>query len=178
VLPKALCTQLNNGVKRRETVSANKDLVEFMKRQILIEKEIVRSLNKGIVDIQNPPVKGVLKGISLDSVKHAELYASAVALLTGTPQALKQEHLDEQKALVEKHIKLEAELIGKLEKMLPTIKNNNVAFLLKAILNDEQRHHDMLQMVLEIIVHGETITEADWWEVLWENVPFHGTPGG
>jgi rubrerythrin len=159
-------------------VSAKKELVEFMKRQILIEKEIVESLNKGIADIKNPPVKGVLKGISLDSVKHAELYASAVALLTGVSQALKQENLDEQRALVEKHIKMEADLIKKLEKMMPIIEEKKVAFLLKAILSDEKRHHTMLKMVLEIIVHGETITEADWWEVLWENVPFHGAPGG
>jgi rubrerythrin len=159
-------------------VSAKKELVEFMKRQILIENEIVESLNKGIVNIKNPPVKGVLKGISLDSVKHAELYASAVALLTDVSQALKQENLDEQRALVEKHIQMEAELIKKLEKIMPTIEDKKVVFLLKAILSDEKRHHAMLKMVLEIIVHGETITEADWWEVLWENVPFHGAPGG
>ena len=159
-------------------MSGNKDLIEFMKRQIVIENEIVQSLNKGIVDIKNPPVKGVLKGISLDSVKHAELYASAIALLTDVPQALKQENLDEQRTLVEKHIQMEAELIKKLEKMLPTIENKKVAFLLKAILTDEQRHHAMLKTVLDIIVHGETITEADWWTVLWENVPFHGAPGG
>jgi bacterioferritin (cytochrome b1) len=149
-----------------------------MKRQIVIEKEIVESLNKGIVDIKNPPVKGVLKGISLDSVKHAELYASAVTLLTNVSQALKQENLDAQRALVEKHIRMEAELIKKLEKMMPTIENKKVTFLLNAILTDERRHHAMLKMVLEIIVHGETITEADWWELLWENVPFHGAPGG
>jgi len=159
-------------------MSANKELIEFMKRQILIEKEIVESLNKGIVNIKNPPVKGVLKGISLDSVKHAELYASAITLLTNVSPALKQENLDEQRALVEKHIKMEAELINKLEKMMPTIENKKVAFLLKAILTDEKRHHAMLKTVLDIIVHGETITEADWWEVLWENVPFHGAPGG
>ena len=159
-------------------MSANKDLVEFMKRQIVIEKEIVDSLNKGIVDIKNPPVKGVLKGISLDSVKHAELYSAAVTLLTNVSQALKQENLDAQRALVEKHIKMEAELIKKLEKMMPTIENSKVKFLLNAILTDERRHHAMLKMVLEIIVHGETITEADWWELLWENVPFHGAPGG
>jgi rubrerythrin len=161
-----------------KNLSANKDLVEFMKRQIVIEKEIVKSLNKGIVDIKNPPVKGVLKGISLDSVKHAELYASAVTLLTDVSQALKQEHLDKQRALVEKHIKMEAELIKKLEKMMPTIENKKVVFLLDAILTDEKRHHAMLKMILEIIVHGETITEADWWELLWKNVPFHGAPGG
>jgi rubrerythrin len=149
-----------------------------MKRQIVIEKEIVDSLNKGIVDIKNPPVKGVLKGISLDSVKHAELYSAAVTLLTNVSQALKQENLDAQRTLVEKHIKMEAELIKKLEKMMPTIENSKVKFLLNAILTDERRHHAMLKMVLEIIVHGETITEADWWELLWKNVPFHGAPGG
>jgi len=159
-------------------MSANNNLVEFMKRQIVIEKEIVESLNKGIADIKNPPVKGVLKGISLDSVKHAELYASAVTLLTNVSQALSQENLDAQRALVEKHIQMEAELIKKLEKMMPAIENSKVKFLLNAILTDERRHHAMLKMVLEIIVHGETITEADWWELLWENVPFHGAPGG
>ena len=159
-------------------MNTNNNLVEFMKRQIVIEKEIVDSLNKGIVDIKNPPVKGVLKGISLDSVKHAELYASAVALLTNVSQALTQENLDAQRALVEKHIQMEAELIKKLEKMMPAIENSKVKFLLNAILTDERRHHAMLKMVLEIIVHGETITEADWWELLWKNVPFHGAPGG
>ena len=159
-------------------MNANNDLVEFMKRQILIEKEIVNSLNKGIVDIKNPPVKGVLKGISLDSVKHAELYASAIRLLTNVSQALKQENLDAQRALVEKHIQMEAELIKKLEQMMPTIENSKVKFLLNAIFEDEKRHHAMLKTVLEIIVHGETITEADWWELLWKNVPFHGAPGG
>jgi len=159
-------------------MSSNNELVEFIKRQIIIEKEIVDSLNKGIADMKNPPVKGVLKGISLDSVKHAELYSAAVALLTDVSQALKQENLDAQRALVEKHIKMEAELIKKLEKNMSTIENTKVLFLLKSILTDERRHHALLKTVLEIIVHGETITEADWWKMLWENVPFHGAPGG
>ncbi|HEX9262577.1 MAG TPA: hypothetical protein VF893_08640, partial [Candidatus Bathyarchaeia archaeon] len=63
-------------------MSDKSDLLEFMKRQIAIENEIVSSLNKGVADIKNPPIKAVLKGISLDSVKHAELYAAAIKLLT------------------------------------------------------------------------------------------------
>jgi hypothetical protein len=49
---------------------------------------------------------------------------------------------------------------------------------LKAILSDEKRHHALLKKVLEILVRGETITDKEWWDVLWENVPFHGAPGG
>jgi rubrerythrin len=154
------------------------ELIGFIKKQILIEKEIVESLNKGLVNVNNPPVKGVLKSISLDSIKHAELYTSALTLLTEVSPALKQENLDQQKALVEKHIQLESELIVKLEAVLPKIENKKAAFLLEAILADERKHHELLKMVLEIIVHGETITEADWWKLLWEDVPFHGAPGG
>lgn len=154
------------------------ELVSFMKRQVEVEKEIVASLNKGLRNIGNPVVKGVLRGVSLDSMKHAELYSAAITLLTESSRALTQENLDEQKALVEKHIQIEAELIKKLEKMMPTIENKKVKFLLNSIFADERRHHGMLKILLEVIVKGETITEDDWWELLWENVPFHGSPGG
>jgi hypothetical protein len=154
------------------------ELVSFMKAQIKVENEIVDSLNNALVEVKNPPVRGVLKGISLDSVKHAEMYAAAAELLTSVAQALTQEQLDKQKALVEKHIRMEAELIKKIGKVLPTVENEKVKLLLNAILADEKRHHELLKMVLEILVHGETITEADWWDLLWKNVPFHGAPGG
>ncbi len=153
-------------------------LLDFLKNQVVVEKEIVDSLEKALEGMKNPAVKGVLKGVSLDSVKHAELYTSAITLLTQASTALKQEDLDKQKALIEKHIQIEAKLIKKLQTMIPEIKNEKVVFLLKAILEDEVRHHAMLKMTLEIIVHGETITEDDWWKLLWEGVPFHGAPGG
>src|SRR5271157_1979825 len=154
------------------------NLLEFLKNQIEVEKEIVASLQKPLLSMKNPAVKGVLKGVSLDSIKHAELYISAVTLLTAASTALTQDNLDEQRKLVEKHIEIESELIKKLEKMIPNIDNSKVVFLLNSILADERRHHEMLKMVLEIIVHGETITEDDWWKLLWENAPFHGAPGG
>jgi rubrerythrin len=158
---------------------ASKDeLAIFLKEQIKIENKIVESLNNSLKKIGNPTVKGVLKGISLDSVKHAEMYASAVKLLTSVSQALKQENLDKQRELVEEHIRIEAELIERIGKVIPSIKNKKVKLLLNAILSDEKRHHELLKKVLDILVRGETITEEDWWDVLWKNVPFHGAPGG
>jgi len=154
------------------------ELTKFLREQIKVENDIVDSLNSALIEVRNPPVKGVLKGISLDSVKHAEMYAAATDLLTGVAQALTQEHLDKQKALVEKHIRMEAELIKKISKVLPTFENAKVKLLLNAILEDEKRHHELLKLVLEILVRGETITEEDWWDLLWKNVPFHGAPGG
>ncbi len=159
-------------------MSADNNLLDFIKKQIQIEKQIVDSLENALVGMKNPPVKGVLKGISLDSVKHAEMYEAAYTMLTQTSTALAQEDLDKQRALVERHIELEAELIKKIELIVPTVTNKKVRLLLNAILTDEKRHHALLKGVLEIIVHGETVTEEDWWKMLWEDVPFHGTPGG
>lgn len=154
------------------------ELVGFLKKQVNIENEIVNSVNGALGEIENPAVKGVLKGISLDSLKHAEMYGAAISLLTSVLPALTQENLDKQRELVEKHMYIEAELIEKISKVLPSIENNNVKLLLNAISLDEKRHHQLLKEVLEILVRGETITEEDWWEVLWKNVPFHGAPGG
>lgn len=153
-------------------------MLKFIEGQIKIEREIVESLNRAVADIGNQPVKGVLQGISLDSLKHAEMYDSALKLLTTVPQALSQEQLDRQKELVEKHIRIEAELIKRIEAELPKIENEKVGLLLKAILADERRHHELLRKVLEILVRGETITEDDWWDALWKDVPYHGAPGG
>ena len=157
----------------------NSSLVDFLKNQVVVENEIVDSLEKALVGMKNPAVMGVLKGVSLDSVKHADLYTSALTLLSNSAStALAQEDLDKQRALVEKHIALEAELIKVLKEKIPKIENTKVVFLLNAILEDECRHHAMLKKVLDIIVLGETITEDDWWKLLWEGAPFHGSPGG
>ena len=164
--------------KEAKILSSKEELVKFLKDQIKVENKIVESLNKSLPEIGNPTVKGVLKGVSLDSVKHAEMYSSAVMLLTTVSKALTQENLDKQKDLVEKHIQLEAELIQKIGTVLPSVKDKKVALLLEAILSDEKRHHALLKNILEILVKGETITEADWWDMLWKDVPFHGAPGG
>jgi rubrerythrin len=161
-----------------DALSSTKELVKLFKNQITIEQKIVDSVKKGLIEIKNPAVTGVLKGISLDSVKHAEMYSSAINLLTSVPQALTEENLDKQIELVEKHILLEAKIIKILDKVIPSIENKKVQLLLKAILSDEKRHHTLLKQVLEILVRGETITDQEWWDVLWESVPFHGAPGG
>jgi len=135
-------------------LNSKDELVAFLKKQIKVENKIVESLNSSLTEIGNPTVKGVLKGISLDSVKHAEMYASAVKLLTSVPQALTQKHLDKQRELLKEHIRIEAELIKRISQVIPSIENEKVKLLLNAILLDEKRHHELLKKVLEILVRG------------------------
>ena len=149
----------------------SEDMIKFLENQVKLENKIVRSVSDALEKIENEAVSTALRGISLDSSKHAEMYRSAVALLTRTSVPLNEEQLDLQRETVEKHIKMEEDVIEELEKMLPEVDNEKVSLLLKAILLDEHRHHKLLKTLLQILVRGEAITEGDWWDAIWGDVP-------
>ena len=146
-------------------------LLKFMENQISLENKIVKSIKDSADKIDNEAVSTALLGISLDSKKHAMMYRSAISLMTTSSAALNQEQLDLQKKVVNDHIKMEEAVIKELEKMLPSIENEKVELLLKAILQDEVRHHKLLKTLYEILIRGEAVTEGDWWDAVWGDVP-------
>ena len=146
------------------------DLVRFLEKQITIENQIAESLNRSLSEIGNPAVKGVLKGISLESAKHAEMYNSTIALMSSVSQALEQENLDKQKYFVEKHIKMEFELIEELTRILPSVEDEKVKLLLNSILMDKKRHLELLKQILEITAIKEAMTGENWQDIWWDMV--------
>lgn len=147
------------------------ELLSFLENQIKLENQIVKSVSTGLEEIDNEAVASALRGISLDSLKHAEMYRSAVALLSMSSAALNEDQLVVQKSVIERHIRMEEAVIMELEKKLPGVENPKVVLLLKAVLVDERRHHRLLQNMLEILVKGETVTGGDWWDAIWGDVP-------
>jgi len=146
-------------------------LVKFLENQITLENKIVKSIIESADKIDNEAVSTALQGISLDSKKHAMMYKSAISLMTTTSAALNDEQLDLQKKVVDDHIKMEEAVIKELDKMLPSVENEKVEVLLKAILQDEKRHHKLLKTLYEILIRGEAVTEGDWWDAVWGDVP-------
>ena len=147
------------------------DMIKFLEDQIKLETKIVDSVNKAVDKLENEAVVTALKGVSLDSAKHAMMYQSAINLLTVTSLALNEEQLDLQKKVVEDHIKMEEAVIKELEARVENIENEKVELLLKAILIDEHRHHKLLKTLYEILVKGEAVTQGDWWDAIWGDVP-------
>jgi len=147
------------------------DMIKFLEDQIKLENKIVDSVNKAVNKLENEAVVTALKGVSLDSAKHAMMYQSAINLLTVTSLALNEEQLDLQKKVVEDHIKMEEAVIKELEARVENIENEKVELLLKAILIDEHRHHKLLKTLYEILVKGEAVTQGDWWDAIWGDVP-------
>jgi rubrerythrin len=99
------------------------------------------------------------------------LYGSALTILTKTRTPLDEAKLDRQKELVERHITMEERVIAQLEETIPRVENEKVSFILEAIIADERRHHKVLLNVHELLVRGETVTEEDWWDAVWGDVP-------
>ena len=143
----------------------------FLESMIDAENAIVKSVEESLEELGNYAVEAALKGISLDSMKHAMLYGSALAILTESRTPLDETQLDRQRDLVERHITMEERVIARLEEMIPRVENEKVSFILEAIIADERRHHKVLLNVQELLVRGETVTEEDWWDAVWGDVP-------
>jgi len=155
----------------------NKELVKFFREQARLEEEIVKSVNKALETIKNSVVESILKGMALDSLKHAAIYRAAEQIVQVAP-ALTEKEFDELRKVVKWHIENEDKVIKRLEDAVKRTENKRIRFLLQAIVTDEKRHHQLLDAIMDIVVKGETITDDEWWEMLWKNVPFHGAPGG
>jgi len=106
------------------------------------------------------------------------MYSAAIELMMRTSKALSEQELEKQRSLIKKHIEMEKDLIKRISEKIPQIEDEKVKLLLNAILSDEKRHHELLKQILKIIVHGETITNEEWFDAMWRSVPFHGAPGG
>lgn len=153
------------------------EIIEFFKDQIKLEHHIVESVTNSLKTVRNPLVKQVLRAIAFDSQKHAGIYNAAISITTVTPALTDKEYRELEK-ITAKHIVDEEKAISALDEIMPKIKDKKVKFLLESIAVDERKHHELLNKIMELVVKREAITEEDWWEMLWKNVPFHGTPGG
>jgi rubrerythrin len=76
------------------------------------------------------------------------------------------------------HIDNEEKVMKQVDAFIEKVKDTKIKFLLESIQADEKRHHELLKTIMAIIGRGETITKDEWWEIMWRNVPFHGSPGG
>jgi transaldolase len=104
---------------------AEKEMVAFFSEQEKLEEEIVKSVSKALETIKNPVVETVLKGISYDSSKHAEIYRSAAQIIAVAP-ALTETEFEHLKEVVRWHIESEEKLIARLREAITKTANDRV----------------------------------------------------
>lgn len=151
--------------------------IDFFKKQIKLEKHIAETAQTSVEDLKNLFVKEMILGIAMDSNKHASLLRALVASYGSVP-LIAEEITEKLKKNLETHIQLEQEAIDTYNELWKQLTDEKEKVIVKAIINDEIRHHTLLVRLHKMIVEKETLTEEMLWEITWKDSLFHGTPGG
>jgi rubrerythrin len=159
-------------------MSTEKQLVKFLRKQAALERQIVRKAKAGAKNTKNKLIRYLIEGIALDSGKHALLLKALIAHLESRTPFISHEKRDVLGDAIREHIELESQAIETYSELIPKATDSTVKQILQAILEDERRHHQLLQQIFHLVIEKETLTEDDLWELTWKDVPFHGAPGG
>ncbi|MHA1410067.1 MAG: ferritin family protein [Candidatus Odinarchaeia archaeon] len=156
----------------------NDKLKEFLKEQIELENKIVETANQTVKDLKNPLIKELIMGIALDSKKHANLIQALIDLLESKTPFIDTEEKESIDSDIREHILLEKKAIATYEKLVKGVKIKEMRLILNYLIEDEKRHHHLLQRIQKLIVEAHTLTEEEWWDIMWKDTLFHGSPLG
>lgn len=149
---------------------SNQERVEFYKEQIDLENTIVEKAEKAVEGIENILIRELILGIALDSKKHAGMLSALVSMYTKPTPSVAEEFGEDLKNAITEHIELEKQAIDTYQEKLKTAKNENEKIIIKAILNDEKKHHKLLQTIQKMIIDKLTLSENELWEMVEESL--------
>jgi len=132
-------------------------LIELIRAQIEVEKENVRQVTETEKKVDNAAAKLSLLEIRLDSQKHADILNGILEVLSGVPpsQTLWEYRLSSYidpflvKKELENHEKREARMIDHVEEEIKQTKDEGIKLLLQHVLEDERKHHKILETIVK-----------------------------
>jgi rubrerythrin len=155
-----------------------KQLKKFLKDQITLEEKIVKMADKTVEDLKNPLIKELILGIALDSKKHANMIQALIDLMDSKTPFIDTKLKDTIDADIREHILLEKKAIETYEQLVKEVEIKEMKLILDYLIEDEKRHHHLLKRIQKIIVESQTLTEEEWWDIMWKDSLFHGSPLG
>ena len=159
-------------------IVSDQERVDFYTKQIGLEDKIVKKATESVRNVKNLLIRELIEGIAMDSKKHASMLNALVAMHTKSTPLIQEDLTDELQKNLKEHIALEQEAIDTYQELYKKDFEESEKLIVKAILNDELRHHTLLKKIHKMIVEKETLTEQDLWDWVWKDSLFHGSPGG
>ena len=156
----------------------NKALVSTFNKGITLENKIIERAKKTADDIKNPFIKELILGIAFDSEKHANLLQSLIDLIESKTPYLSEEERDTIGKDVNDHILMEREAIVTYQGLADKVSKREMKLILNYLVEDEKRHHELLKKIQNWIVESQTFSEEEWWDLMWKDTLFHGSPMG
>jgi rubrerythrin len=152
--------------------------IEKIENMVRLEEAHATSLTESVASLNNIVVKEILRGIALDSKRHAGFFTATLSLLRGESQLIVESEYNRLEQVIKKHIEVESRMMLEVKNLLDAEKDSRVKHLLTEIFEDEVRHHAIMKRMLEAVIRRETIFEEDVWDMMWKDVPGHGVPLG
>ncbi len=147
---------------------SKEDRIAFYKEQVDFENIIVKKAETSVESIQNIMIRELILSISLDSKKHASMLNALISLLTKPTPSVPEEISTEIKDNISEHIQLEAKAIETYQKLLDSIDDDSEKVVIKAILNDEIKHHSLLKTINKMVVEKLSLSEKEFWDMVEE----------
>jgi rubrerythrin len=144
----------------------DEELMGMLKEQRAFEQNTADSLTASVNRTKNSIVRLFLNRLVLDSLKHADLLQALIDLNTGAIVADIDKY--RMKKELSKHILNEKEMLSRAQKIVSKVEDEKTRSLLQQIVEDEQRHHKILNELLRIIGTIENIRDEDWWELYYD----------
>lgn len=125
------------------------EATDLLKKQIEVERNLVRLYSKTHENLESPAVKHLLHSIQLDSIKHIGICETAIEILSGDNIAREEKKQMSQE--LDRHLELEKDSIKRVKKILEigiVHENEGVKRLMESLSDDEKRHHKMLTRLI------------------------------
>lgn len=152
--------------------------MSFFREQITLENKIVELAEANANATDNILIAELIRGIALDSRKHANLLNAAIVMTSGPTPLIEEHQMEALGDHIREHIQLEEEAIRTYKEQLKTVEDERMQLILQYLVSDEERHHALLIRIDKWIIQPQALTEDDLWEMFWKHAPFHGSPGG
>lgn len=143
-----------------------KDISDFLKKQIELEKRIIATAENSVRDMKNTLVKEMINSITLDSKKHASMLTALLAMQKTTQPFISETVSKKLNENIQNHIELEQEAIQTYKELLEQVDDEQVKMVIQAIYHDELRHHTLLKKIYNVIIEKETLDEDEIWEFI------------
>lgn len=154
------------------------ELTHKIKDYIELELKYSQELQQMAAKLKHPVLRTIFESISKDSEKHSLMYQSMLKLLTEIQPLISEEEYLELSKAVDKHIEVEVMMLKEVEALLSRVEDPRIKLIAAAIKEDEERHHKLLVSIRKNMAMKETLSELDFWNSVWKDSPYHGTPAG
>ncbi len=159
---------------------SKEERIEFYSNQIKVEEKIIATAQKAVKGVLNPLVREMILAVAIDSQKHETMLQALLKRIKGPTPAIDEEVSAEIAEAIQEHMELEAQAVKQYRNYLDSkcCVDAKEKIVIKAIYEDELRHHELLRWLYKTVVQKETLIEEDIWDHMWSDAFTHGTPGG